>query len=290
MITIAIIGAAGNMGARACARLGNDPEYRLLYVETGEEGRRRLHELGIEVTDAATAAPQADVVLLAVPDRLIGSASAELVPKMKPGAMVICLDPAAPHAGRLAVRSDLSYFVTHPAHPPVFNDEEDMTSRRDFFGSGLAKQAVVSALMQGSNEDFARGEAIAKKMFGPVLRSHRVTVEQMAILEPALSETLAATCLSVIRRGLDIAVERGVPAEAARDFIMGHINIELAILFDEIDWKFSAGAQEAMKLARRRLFRDDWEGIFSDDEVMASVQRITSLDLAAEHRGNGEAS
>ena len=30
-------------------------------------------------------------------------------------------------------------------------------------------------------------------MFAPVMRAHRVTVEQMAMLEPALSETVVAT-------------------------------------------------------------------------------------------------
>ena len=40
--------------------------------------------------------------------------------------------------------------------------------------------------MQGPEEDYARGEAIARAMYAPVMRSHRVTVEQMAILEPAL--------------------------------------------------------------------------------------------------------
>jgi D-apionate oxidoisomerase len=274
--TIAVFGAGGSMGTRACNRLGDDPAYRLLCVEAGEVGRQRLRERALTPVEADVAVQQAEVVLLAVPDKLIGPIAAEVVPQMKSGAMVICLDPAAPHAGRLPVRDDLSYFVTHPAHPPIFNDETDGQARRDFFGSGLAKQAIVSALLQGTDADYARGEAIAKKMFGPILRSHRVTVEQMAILEPALSETLAATCLSVVREGMDIAVERGVPPEAARDFLMGHLGIEIAILFNEIDWKFSAGAQQAIDDAKRRLFRDDWRGVFSPGELKASVEAITA--------------
>ncbi len=276
MITIAIIGAAGSMGTRACNRLGDDPEYRLLYVEAGLAGQQRLQERGLSATDAPRAAAEADVMLLTVPDRRIQRIASELVPQMKSGAMVVCLDPAAPHAGRLPLREDLSYFVTHPAHPPVFNDETEPECRRDFFGGGLAKQAIVSALLQGTEEDYQLGEQISRKMFGPILRSHRVTVEQMAILEPALSETLAATCLSVIREGLDIAIARGVPAAAARDFLLGHINIELAILFEEIDWKFSAGAQEAIAAAKTRLFRDDWRNIFSEEELRVSVDKITA--------------
>jgi hypothetical protein len=275
MITIAVFGAAGNMGARVVRAFQGDPDYTLLFVEGGDAGLKKLAERGLAATPADQAARSADVVVFAVPDVLIGRVAADVVPHLRPGAMAMCLDPAAPRAGRLPQRSDITYFITHPAHPPVFNDETDPEARRDFFGSGRAKQAIVCALMQGPETDYARGEKIAARMFGPILRSHRVTVEQMALLEPALSETLAATCLSVIREGLDEVAARGVPYEAARDFLMGHINIELAILFNEIDWKFSAGAQFAIAEAKKALFQPDWKKIFEPDSVMTSVVRIS---------------
>ena len=34
------------------------------------------------------------------------------------------LDPARMMPGELPERDDVSYFAVHPAHPPVFNDEE----------------------------------------------------------------------------------------------------------------------------------------------------------------------
>ena len=275
MTTIAILCAAGNMGTRACNALKDDPEYSVFFVEAGEAGELKLRERGLAPTPMAQALAEADVVLLTIPDALIGKVAAQVVPQVKSGAMVIGLDPAAPHAGRMPERDDVTYFFTHPAHPPIFNDEEGMEARRDFFGSGLAKQAIVSALLQGPEEDYAKGEKIAKKLFGPILRSHRVTIEQMAMLEPALSETVAATCLTVIREALDEAVERGVPAEAARDFLMGHLNVEIAILFNEIDWQMSAGAQEAVKAAKKVIFQPDWRRVFDSDELLASTRAIT---------------
>ncbi len=275
MTTIAIFGAAGSMGTRASRALQSDTHYRILHVEHGEAGEQKLRDRGLVPVPAAEALPQADVVLLAVPDALIGKIAATVVPQLKSGALVICLDPAAPYAGILPARPDVAYVVTHPAHPPVFNDEVEMPARRDFFGSGLAKQSIVSALLQGTDSDFALGEAIALKMFGPVLRSHRVTVEQMAMLEPALAETVAATCLSVIREALDETVRRGVPEQAARDFLMGHINIELAILFNEIDWQFSAGCKQAIAEAKTQLFQPDWKKVFEPAALKASVARIT---------------
>src|SRR3712207_240696 len=240
-----------------------------------EQGRTRLRERGLEVSEQEDALQEADVAILAVPDALIGEVATSIVPDLKSGAMLICLAPAAPYAGKLPQREDVSYFVTHPAHPPVFNDEIDPEARRDFFGSGKAKQAVVNALMQGPEEDYARGEAIASKMWKPVLRSHRVTVEQMAMLEPVLSETIACTCAVVMREAMDESIRRGVPAEAARDFLMGHINIAFAVAFDEIEWDFSAGAKTAIEEAKKDIFQPDWKKVFEPESLRQSVANIT---------------
>jgi hypothetical protein len=274
MKTIALFGAAGSMGTRASRALRDDPAYRVLHIESGP-GVQKLLDRGLTPVSKEEACPQADVVILTVPDEAIGAVSHQVVPLVRPGTLIICLDAAAPYAGRLPARSDVAYFVTHPAHPPVFNDETDPEARRDFFGSGLAKQAIVSALMQGTEEDYRLGEEISRKFFGPILRSHRMTVEQMAILEPALSESVTATCLTVIREALDEAVRRGVPAEAARDFLMGHLNVELAILFNEIDWKFSAGCQQAIDAAKPLLFQPDWKRVFEPEALAASCRDLT---------------
>jgi hypothetical protein len=277
MTTIALFGAGGKMGTRASTRLNGDPEYRVLHVEPSAAGQAKLHQRGITAVSQADALAAADVAILAVPDLLIGKIAASIVPCLKPGAMVITLDPAAPWGGVLPRRGDISYFVTHPAHPPVYNDETDPEARRDFFGSGKAKQAIVCALMQGPESDYAQGEAIAVKMFGPILRSHRITVDQMVLLEPALAETVAATCLTVVREALDETIRRGVPEAAARDFLMGHINIDLAILFNELDWQFSAGCQKAIADAKKAIFQPDWKKVFEPEAVRESVEQITGV-------------
>ncbi|MFN4244208.1 MAG: phosphogluconate dehydrogenase C-terminal domain-containing protein [Tepidisphaerales bacterium] len=273
---LVILGAGGNMGTRLSEIMRHEPDYELVCVESDPRRHEGILKRGLTVTDADVALPRADIVIMAIADHVLPMVAQGVVPKLKPGAMVVCLDPAAPHAGKLPRRPDISYFVTHPAHPPVFNDETDWEARRDFFGKGKAKQAIVNALMQGPESDYARGEAVARALFKPILRSHRVTVEQMAILEPVLSETVAATCLVVIREAMDEAIRRGVPPQAARDFLMGHLNIELAIVFNEIDWNFSLGAQQAIASAKKRLFRDDWKGVFDPEELKRSVDEITT--------------
>lgn len=211
---------------------------------------------------------------MAVSDHLIGSIAPKVVPRLKSGAMVMCLDPAAPYAGKIPAREDIALFVTHPAHPPVFNDETDPEARRDYFGSGKARQSIVNCLVQGNESHYEQGENLSRKIFGPILRSHRVTLEQFVMLEPALSQTVAATCITVIREAMDEAIRRGAPPEAARDFLLGHINIPLAIVFNEIEWDFSAGAKTAISEAKKDIFQADWKKVFERESIQASVAKI----------------
>jgi hypothetical protein len=129
--------------------------------------------------------------------------------------------------------------------------------------------------MQGSEADYVLGEQIARTIFAPVMNAYRVTVEQMAILEPALSETFVLTCMYMMREAIDEAVKRGVPAEAAREFILGHMNINTAILFGFLDIQFSDGAKLAVERARPLLFNPDWRQIFEPENVMEQVKAIT---------------
>jgi hypothetical protein len=274
MTTIALLGAGGKMGGRITDRLlGTD--YQVRYVEIGAEGLANLARRGLAPTPQAEALAEADIIVLALPDRAIGRVATTVVPALRPGAMVVCLDPAAPAAGKLPERADIAYFVVHPCHPPVFNDETDLVARRDYFGAIKARQHIVCALMQGSEEDYERGVALARAMFAPVMDAHRVTVEQMAILEPALSETLAATCITIIGEGLEEAVRRGVPREAARDFLLGHIYIELAIVFGEAGSPFSDGALLAIERAKPEIFQPDWRKVFEPERVRESILAIT---------------
>lgn len=66
---------------------------------------------------------------------------------------------------------------------------------KNFHGDVSAKQAIVVALMWGAESYYDLGVEISTAMYAPVSQVHRVTLEQMAMLEPALVETLAQTCM-----------------------------------------------------------------------------------------------
>jgi len=111
-------------------------------------------------------------------------------------------------------------------------------------------------------------------MFAPILRVHRVTVEQMALFEPAMAETVTLTCMTIIREALDEVIARGVPQAAAWDFLLGHMKVNVGILFGFIDAQVSDGARLAVERAKRNLLQPDWKKVFEPDNVMKEVQAI----------------
>lgn len=276
MTKIALLGAGGKMGVRLASNLQGS-RFEIAPVELAEAGRARLKAAtGLDCLEEGQALSRADVVLLAVPDRLIGAVAHQIVPKLDPGTAVIVLDAAAPHAGEMPDRADVTYFVTHPCHPPIYNDETEPAAKADYFGGVAARQHIVCALMQGPEEHYALCEEVARQIYKPVMRAHRVTVEQMAILEPALSETVGATFALALREATDEAVRRGVPEQAAHDFILGHLTIELAIAFGIFpEGRFSDGALHAIAQARPQIFREGWlDRVFAPEAVLQSVKDI----------------
>ena len=76
---------------------------------------------------------------------------------------MISLDPAAAYAGVIPIRDDISYFVAHPCHPPLFQHETSKEAHEDWFGGAAARQSVVCALHHGEEENYERGEEESKK-------------------------------------------------------------------------------------------------------------------------------
>jgi hypothetical protein len=276
MTKIALLGAGGKMGVRLATNLKGS-KFTVDHVEVSEAGRQRLKDsIDVECVAQDRALEKADAVVLAVPDRLIGTISHSIIDRLKPGTAIIALDAAAPYGGKMPARTDVTYFVTHPCHPPLFGHETEPDAQRDYFGGSKARQAIVCALMQGPEEHYGMCEEVARTIFAPVSRAHRCTLENMAVLEPALSETVGATLCLALRQATDEAVRRGVPHDAAFDFILGHLNIELSIAFGVFpEGRFSEGALAAIDAAKPLLFKDGWlERVFNPAAVKQSILAI----------------
>src|SRR5690606_7124755 len=91
MTKIALVGAGGKMGVRLATNLSNSA-YEVLHVENSAIGRERLKKATgaacVELKDAVAAA---DVIILAVPDNLIGNVATSIIDMVPSGAAIIVL-------------------------------------------------------------------------------------------------------------------------------------------------------------------------------------------------------
>ncbi|MBN8249100.1 MAG: semialdehyde dehydrogenase [Verrucomicrobia bacterium] len=279
MTSIALLGAGGKMGCRITDHLLALDGYALHPVETGPLGLGELGRRGLIAVPMREAVAAADLVVLALPDRILGPVAGEVAPLMRPGAMVFMLDPAAAFAGAVPLRKDLAYFVSHPCHPSVFDAFPTQAEMDDFFGGTHARQAIVCSLIQGSEDDYRRGERLARDVYAPVTRSHRITLEQMALLEPTMAEVCGIALIQALREALEETVRRGVPREAAEDFMYGHIKVPLGIAFGRVGFQFSDGARLIAEYGRERLLRPDWKSVFEPQRVREQVRAIVTGEL-----------
>ncbi len=272
-LQIAVIGAGGKMGGRITDNL-RKLTYSLHLCEKADTGIQRIKEKGLAVEPAEKVVPASDVVILAVPDARMSAVSREIVPLMKPGATVILLDPAAAHNGEVHLRDDCTFVVTHPCHPPLFGVQDSEEARRDYFGGILARQDIVVALHKGTEASFSVAEKVCREMFAPVVKAHRITVEQMAILEPATAEVVGASAAKLIKDAMDHAISLGVPAEAARAFMLGHTQIPLAIFFGEIGSPLSDAAKIAVKVGFEKVINPGWKDVFTPEVIRSTIHRM----------------
>jgi len=250
--------------------------YDFVCCEKDQAGLDKLTAQGYiaKVTEEAVAS--CDIIVCALPDAALPMLSAKLVPMLKPGAIFITLDPAAARAGKLTTREDCTFIVTHPCHPPLFGDRDTPEEKADLFGGTAAKQDIVMALFTGKEEDYAIAEALCCKMFNPVGTAHRITVEQMAILEPAAAEVVVAMMACMMKESIEESVRRGVPRPAAEAFLLGHIQIPLAIALKSSN-PFSDAAMIAVDYGKRHVLREDWKKVFEPEYIEDVLQEMLHL-------------
>ncbi|MDY0945967.1 phosphogluconate dehydrogenase C-terminal domain-containing protein [Frigoribacterium sp. CFBP9039] len=277
-VTVAVIGAGGKMGQRVSNNLEKSG-YTVFYSEASPAGQELIRGLGREVTSTDDAIADADVVILAVPDVVLGKVSESVVPSMKSGSIILTLDPAAAYAGLLEERADIHYAVAHPCHPSVFLERRTDAEYADTFGGIAAPQEVVAAL-EGEPADAVRQLAtdVITTIYAPVIQVHWVTVKQLAILEPTLVETIACMIGELLQEALETTVDQaGVPAEAARAMLWGHTGIALTNALRGSN-PFSDACHIAMDYGRESIVKDDWKKIFDDDQLDHVIARMLKID------------
>ena len=108
-----------------------------------------------------------------------------------------------------------------------------------------------------------------------------MTVEQMAILEPTTVEAINGAAIALIKASMDEAVRRGVPAAAARAFVLGHLNVIGAIVFGETDFPVSDAAAIAMEIGKGYAIKEDWRRAFEPAEGKGTIERMLGFGEGA---------
>ncbi|WP_338557405.1 phosphogluconate dehydrogenase C-terminal domain-containing protein [Erwinia sp. E_sp_B04_7] len=275
--TITVIGAGGKMGMRISANLQKS-DYQVFYCESAPQAQAQVTAQGRELSDAASVVPASDVVILAVPDIVLGKVSEIVVPQMKTGAILLTLDPAAAYANLIALRDGIEYAVAHPCHPSVFLERYTKEEHADAFGGVAAVQHIAASYETGSDEQKAELSKVVSVMYGPVEAVHWVTVKQLAYLEPTLVETVACMVGAFMKEALDETVKHsGVPEEAAKAMLYGHIQIALAVAFRATN-PFSDACMIAMEYGREKIVKPDWKQIFDEKELDIVIARMLKID------------
>ncbi len=279
-LTLAVIGAGGKMGMRVSANLQRS-SHTVYYSENSPAGQERVRAEGRDITATDDAVQDADVVILAVPDTVLGVVSEGVVPQMKSGAVLLTLDPAAAYAGLLAQRDDVVQAVAHPCHPSVFLERTTKEEWADTFGGQAAPQNVVAAIDEDAPADVhALTEATIKVIYAPVIDVHWVTVKQLAVLEPTLVETIACMIGTLLNEALHETIHTvGVPEAAAKAMLFGHIQIALTNALRGSN-PFSEACEIAIQYGKDSIIRDDWKKVFDDAELDNVISRMLKLDAA----------
>src|SRR5699024_1979337 len=276
-ISVAVVGAAGKMGTRVSNNL-NLTDAPIHYVEASEAGQARLKELGREVSSLEDAAPAADVVILAVPDVILGKISEQVVPIMKDSSVMLTLDPAAAYAGLLAEREGVHQACAHPAHPSVFLERTSKEEWAGTFGGIAAPQEVVAA-HEGDDEQIKDMHApVIRAIYAPVIYVHWVTVKPLAQLEPTLVETTGCMIGQFLKASMDHATHDVCsPEKAVKALFYGHIFISLTNALRESN-PFAEACLREMDYGRENIIQPDWTKVWDDEELDKVLAQMLNLD------------
>ena len=226
-LVVTVIGAGGKMGMRISANLARSP-YSVFYCESHPPAQDRVHAAGREIGDSASSAAKSDIVILAVPDVVLGEVSATIVPVMRPGATLLTLDPAAAYSGRPGHQTRRAHRCGSPLPSIDISQRTSTEEWADTFGGVAAPQEVVAALDSDDQAARERTETVVRTIYHPVLGVHWVTIKQLAGAgaDPRRNHHLHDQ-RSPEGRPMGDGQHGWHPGAAAKAMLLGHIQVAL---------------------------------------------------------------
>jgi D-apionate oxidoisomerase len=112
-------------------------------------------------------------------------------------------------------------------------------------------------------------------MWSPIINAYRVSTEQLAILEPGLSEMIAMPFVDTMVEAVEeCATKYGIQREAALDFLIGHLNVEIAMWFGFSPKVPSDAALRLMRFAKNKVVKEDWRTALEPATVKEAAELI----------------
>ena len=218
-------------------------------------------------------------MVLAVPDLALGPVTADIVPQLKAGAIVLTLDPAAAYAGLLTTRDDVIQAVAHPCHPSIFLQRTTPEEYADTFGGIAAPQDAIAAIESDDPAKQAIVEATVRAIYAPVIDVHWVT-DQAA--RPARADARRDGRLHD-RRAPEGGARRGGEhhgrargGRASRSCSATRRSRSPTAC--AATTRSATRASSPWTTAREPIIQDDWKKIFRDDELDKNLAQMLHLD------------
>ena len=211
-----------------------------------------------------------------MPDIALGRITADIVPQMKPGAIVLTLDPAAAYAEPADRRDDVVCAVAHPCHPSIFLQRNPRGVGRHVRRHRRPAGRVAAV---ESDDPAKRGDS-SRPSCGRLRPRHRRALGDGQAARPARADPGRDRRLH--DRG---AAQRGAGGGHPHDgrsrsrgprILLGHTQVALANSLRG-DNPFSDACLIAMDYGRESIIKDDWKKIF-DDELDKNLARMLHLD------------
>src|SRR5687768_2795982 len=231
---VAVIGL-GNQGRAQALNLQDSGVDLVVGLRGGSVNAAVAEALGLKVQLVEEATASADVVMMLVPDEILGKLYAEIEPHIRQGAALGFSHGLAIHFRLIAPREDLDVFLVAPKGPG--------SALRTLYQDGKGMIALWAVAQDRSGS--ARGLALA---YGRAIGCARAGLIESSFAEECEADLFNESAVvwgavpEILIAGFDTLVAGGVSAEVAFLECVG----ELKLIAELIDERGIAGMREAI--------------------------------------------
>ncbi len=223
--TVAIIGY-GSQGHAHANNLKESGVNVIVGEMTGGENAKKAKNAGFKVSDAATAASKADIVVILLPDELqAGIYDAEIGPKLKKGAYLMFAHGFNIHYGQIVPRADINVFMVAPKGPGHLVRHEYLK------GGGVPALIAIHSDPAGNTKDvaLAYAAAIGAARAGVIQTTFREETETDLFGEQAV---LCGGITALIQAGFETLVEGGYAPEMAYFEVLHETKLIVDLIYE----------------------------------------------------------